>query len=291
MATTYAVAGKFQQGHGSDDFVQYLNVAGQVLYFIDSSGSVQTSFGPRPSGAFANLVNFTDNGGSTSGVMTGGAAQKTYVLNIAVNRPTGSGATGDSNDAGIKVSYNNYAVNDANFIIRGVNVGITARSPGVLGILESANFGAQQKSGSTAATVRGLTVHPENYGSVTGEIGGIDVMFHNEGASATLEYGIRIRNVDQSNVEVTPPTAILIPTNAGNTKGWTYGIDLNGATIVAADIRLHTGAQIFSGSTDPNTALTGANGSVYIRTGTSNKSTTIYINTNGSTAWAPIVSA
>src|SRR3989338_4456783 len=96
---------------------------------------------------------------------TGGAAQKSYLLNISGDRPLASAATGDSNDSGIKVALNNYAANDSNFILRGVNSGINNRSGGTLGILEGASIGAQNKSGGTSPTVRGLTVTPENYGT------------------------------------------------------------------------------------------------------------------------------
>lgn len=283
--------------------VEYRDLSGTMIYGLSTLGvptfgngtTLQQTSGwglnilpsARPNTAYAYLLGFDDAGGSASGLMTGGAAQKTYAFSISVNRPSASAATGDSNDSVFKGSYNNYAVNDSNFIIRGLNIGINGRSPGVAGMLEAGLFGAQNKSGSTLTTLRGLTVHPENYGSVSGEMGGIDVVFHNEAAAATLQYGIRIRNNDQSNIAAVA-AALLIPANAGNTTGFTYGVDLNGSTIGTADVRLHTGAMILTGSGDPNGSITVAAASIYIRTGTGNASTTVYVNAGGGNTWTAI---
>ena len=81
------------------------------------------------------------------GSMTGGAAQKTYALGINVTRPTTAVATGDSNDALIKGSYSNFAKNDANFIVRGINVIANNRSPGTLGMLDNL-ISVSNKSGA-----------------------------------------------------------------------------------------------------------------------------------------------
>ncbi len=225
----------------------------------------------RPTGTYSDYVYYLglrDGGGSSSGALSGGAAQKTYGLYVDLNRPTTAAATGDSNDALLKLSSNNYAANDTNFITRGVNVGINNRNAGTLGTLESGLFGAQNKTGGTTGTLRGLTVHPENYGSVTDEMGGIDVVFHNEAAAATLQYGIRIRNSDLSNIAPVA-AALLIPANAGNTTGFNYGVDLNGATINTADIRLSSAAAILTGTGVPAGGLCAAGnlGSIYINHG------------------------
>jgi hypothetical protein len=82
--------------------------------------------------------------------------------------------------------------------------------------------------------------------------------------------------------------------NSVPNSGFNYGVDLFDASTdgypavkyLVGDIRLSSGGQIFTGTADPNSSVTGANGSVYIRTGTGNKNTTIYVNTNGGTTWA-----
>ena len=205
---------------------------------------------------YAYLFNLNDGGGSSSGAMTGGAATKTYAINASVNRPTASAATGDSNDSVMKLSYNNYAANDSNFIIRGINSGINNRSGGTLGILEGGSIGAQNKSGGTSPTVRGLTVTPENYGTTATEFGGIDIVMKNEGAVATTEYGLRVRNLNNSIADAVG-SAILISDTGANT-GWDYVLDANGASVTTAEIRLSNG-EIISNTTDGTISFGAAN--------------------------------
>ncbi len=163
-----------------------------------------------------------------SDLMTGGAAQKTYTLGLIASRPVGSAATGDSNDALIKGSYSNYAANDSNFIIRGVNVSVTNRDGGILGMLDN-SLGVQGKSGGTVGTINGLSVIAENYGTVNDVFGGVDVLLKNEAAVATLEYGIRVRN--ENNSLATKVTSAILVSDTGANNGFTTGLDLNGATL------------------------------------------------------------
>jgi hypothetical protein len=165
----------------------------------------------------------------------GGAAQKSYLLYVSGDRVAAYDASGDSNDAYIRISGNNYAQNDANFILRGLNCGINQRSGGTLGTLEAASFGAQNKSGGTAPTIRGMTITPENYGTCATEFGGIDICMKNEGAAATTEYGIRIRNANNS-IASAVDAAIQV-TDTGANIGWTYILDMYGATIQTAPLR------------------------------------------------------
>jgi hypothetical protein len=272
---------------GTGTGVKQLVTGGGFVLTSRNLGSLSASGGDPA--AFAYLIKISDNGGSSSGVMTGGAAEKTYVLEIDVNRPVGSVATGDSNDALLKMVYNNYAANDANFVIRGINTVVNNRAGGTVGNLFGGLISTSNKSGAAEPAYNwGLSVDVQNLGTGAGtELIGLDVALDNEGSSATTEAGIRIRNRDQSNVEVTPPTAILVPATAGNTKGWSYGLDFSGATIVHADVRLHGGAGIYTGSADPNGSVSGTDGSIYLRTGTSTASTVLYVCT-GTTTWTAI---
>lgn len=101
-----------------------------------------------------------------------------------------------------------------------------------------------------------------------GEMGGIDVIFHNEAAAATLQYGVRIRNNDQSNIAPVA-AALLIPANAGNTTGFSYGVDMNGATI-PCPVRMPNGACIYVGAQTTRDTVRaevgtgGAIGSIYL---------------------------
>ena len=208
------------------DKLYYCEVAGAwIEYDEDIVRNKQTFLCPdRPETDYVKFVEI-----DAEDKMTGGAAQKTYILDVSGERPLGSGATGDSNDAVFKGALSNYAVNDANFIQRGINVGITNRDGGVLGVLDHA-LGCQGKSGGTVGTINGLTVTAENYGTVSDRLGGIDVVMKNEATIATLEYGIRIRNLNNS-VASSVESAILV-SDTGANIGFNTGLDLNGATLV-----------------------------------------------------------
>lgn len=149
---------------------------------------------------------------------TGGAATKSRIFGLTATRPSGSAATGDSNDAGVFVSMSNYAANDTNFIWRGLNVTTTNRSGGTLGTIDN-NIAASSKSGSTTPNLRALSVTAENYGTCATEFGGIDILLKNEGAAATTEYGLRIRNENNS---IAGPVADAIRiTETGANTGFT----------------------------------------------------------------------
>lgn len=170
-------------------------------------------------------------------MLTGGDAQKSYLLYLTASRPVTAAATGDSNDALLRANFNNYAANDANFITRGINVSMGNRSGGVMGYLEGGALGVNNRSGSTSSNVSGLTVTVENYGTVSDRFGGIDILMKNEGAVATTEYGLRIRNENNS-IGDSVGAAIKI-TDTGANTGFDYWLDCYGATAATvAPIRL-----------------------------------------------------
>jgi hypothetical protein len=156
---------------------------------------------------------------------TGGAAQKSYLVYIGSDRPEGSEASGDSNDALLRMSGNNYAENDASFIFRGINASMNNRNGGVLGRLDH-NLSVQGKVGGTVGALLGLMITSENYGTVSDLFGGIDVLLKNEAAVATTEFGVRIRNENNS-IAGTVNSAILI-TDTGANTGWTSLIKQSG---------------------------------------------------------------
>lgn len=198
----------------------------------------------RPTTAYAYLFNVTD-GGSTAGAMSGGAATKTYAIGVSVNRSVATAATGDSNDAVLKGSYSNYAANDTNFIMRGINMAITNRAGGVAQLNNL--ISVQQKTGGTSGSVIGLSVGAENYGTVTGGVfGGLDVDVRNEGAVATTEFGIRVKNTNNS-LATAVGSAIKVE-NTGANVGFTVGLNLEGATLVK-EIALSTGTYITASGT------------------------------------------
>jgi hypothetical protein len=164
---------------------------------------------------------------------TAGAAQKRYLVSITGTRASGYAVTGDSNDALLKMSGNNYAANDANFIWRGVNLAIANRSGGVAGRMEH-SIGVQAKSGGTVSTLLGLTITMENYGTCATEAGGMDLIVRNEATTGlALSYGLRIRNDDRSG-QAAVQSAIHVASHASS-GGFRELIDASGAVLTEYD--------------------------------------------------------
>ncbi len=126
-------------------------------------------------------------------VLTGTAASKSYVMQVSGDRESGNVATGDSNDALLKIQGSNYAANDTNFIFRGINVAMSNRSGGTLGRMDN-NIGISLKQGSTVAYAVALSVDAQDLAaSAKTEFGGLDIAINREGLAATLEYALQIR--------------------------------------------------------------------------------------------------
>jgi hypothetical protein len=227
---------------------------------------------------------------ATDNFFTGGAATKSYLLHVEGSRISGHAASGDSNDALVRCTGNNYAANDSNFIWRGFNGQVNNRSGGTLGRMDH-NLGTQNKSGGTCPTLVGLTVTAENYGTCGTEFGGLDVVVKNEGAAATLEYGVRARNLNNSIAGAV--NAAFLATDTGANTGWNYGLDLYGATVQRAVFRSADEVCFLSGAGVPTDGTTGATfaqiGSVYADL-TNGK---LYVNggTKTSPTWKIVTSA
>jgi hypothetical protein len=217
----------------------------------------------RPTGSPDNANLFAING-----LMTGTTAEKTYALGIGVERPDTSVATGDSNDALIRGAYSNYAANDANFIINGINTTVSNRNGGTLGILQGANIFAGNRGGATAPYVRGMYLSMENFGVVSTEFSGLTVALKNEGAKATLEYGVKVLNDNASLATAADAAYMVRSSGALKNLGFQYGLDMNGATIGTAELRTSAGNNIYSGNGVPAAGLCAAPtlGSIYLRT-------------------------
>ncbi len=112
--------------------------------------------------------------------------------------------------------------------------------------MEGAQIGAQGKAAATTGTIRGLSVVPENYGTVSTEFGGIDVVLKHEGSAPGTTYGIRVRQPNTGDTLITSGYQL---SNVSGAAGYTYGLDMyvdasNKVTIGTADIRLSNGATI-----------------------------------------------
>jgi hypothetical protein len=196
---------------------------------------------------------------SSDTFFTGEAAQKSYLVYISGDRPDGAEASGDSNDALLRISGNNYAENDTNYIFRGINASINNRDGGVLGRLDH-NLGVQGKSGGTVGTLLGLMVTAENYGTVSDLFGGIDVLLKNEAAVATAEFGIRIRN--ENNSIAGPVAAAVQITDTGANTGWTSLIKQSGDAVNVFEFAAANAAVVVAAGSglahDPNAVTSDA---------------------------------
>jgi len=203
---------------------------------------------------------------------TGGVTTKSYLLWLEGDRPSGSAASGDSNDAYLKIHGKNKADNSTTFIYRGINSVINNSTSGIVGTIDNMINSKNSVDATSAVNLRGLQVTAENYTSLSTEFGGIDIRLLNEHTPATTEYGLRIQNLNAS--LATAIDAGIIISDAGANTGFTAGIDLSGASIVQADVVTSGGPKVFSG--------TAANGNaVYAEVGAYDATGSIYISTAG----------
>lgn len=155
-------------------------------------------------------------------LLRGTTASKSYVLNITGDKEAAYPATGDSNDALVKIGGSNYAANDTNFIFRGLNCNVANRSGGVLNLLTN-NISVSTKSGSTQTTAIGLQVDCQHQSADTPtELGGLDVALNFEGGHATEEYGIKVRTRGTINVKVDSVFIIEKGTDLGFTNLFSF---------------------------------------------------------------------
>jgi hypothetical protein len=135
-------------------------------------------------------------------ILRGTAASKSYVMQISGERESGYAATGDSNDALLKVAGSNYGACDTNFYMRGLNCNVSNRSGGTLGFLTN-TISISLKQGSTAANAVALQVDAQDLAATAKtEFGGLDVAINREGLAATTEYGVQIRTRGTINTKI-----------------------------------------------------------------------------------------
>ena len=171
-----------------------LNINDAATIYMNGPASTKFEFAPA-----ANTVDSYRYGMKLDSdvFFNGGAAKKHYMVQIGGDVETAS--TGDSNGAYLKLAGSNYAASDANYILRGLNIGITNRSGGTMGRLEN-SLGVQNKSGGTTPVLIGATIIAENYGTNATECFAIDAIVRDEAGAGTTRAGIRIRNDDRSGV-------------------------------------------------------------------------------------------
>jgi len=191
----------------------------------------------------------------------GGAGTKGRFIDIEAERPEGADTSGDCYDDLLKLAAINSS-ESVGYILRALNGKVT--NYGLLGMIEH-NLGVNNKGGSTAATVRVLTLTAENYGTVTDEFSGLDLVLKNEGAVATLEFGMRLRNLNAS--LGTFITSGYVVGDSGANIGWGYPFDCNGATVQKADFRGSTGNSFKWAAAAPSGTVAALQGDIVYNTG------------------------
>lgn len=185
-----------------------------------------------------------------------------YGIVVELTRGASQGvAVGDHDEAGIKVRMNTKAITTtAGTTQRGMDVESKADNPsGTTTNLYGASITAKSDTGAGSVTnMIAATFNTQNNAAVTGNLFGIDVRLYRQAATVpTAEYGIQVRS--SSSTGAGADAAIYLNSDyAGSpvTDSWDYGLDISGAAINTADIRLENGETI-SNQTDTVVALSG----------------------------------
>ena len=209
-----------------------MTVAGTATF----SDTLEVDGGPilmtatRPASAYAYALSL-----SGTGFFSGGAAEKTYLLNLSGSRAATDTMSGDSRDRLIGGAYSNYAPNDASSQVQGIGLNVRNRSGGLIATGKAGELGYKNDSGGTTTNAYGATVTVENYGTLSTLMCGLLIDLRNEAAVATRECGLWITNTNNS-IAGTVDAAIYIDDSGANT-GWDYGLDMTAATVGTAEIR------------------------------------------------------
>lgn len=189
------------------------SASGLVLAKVFETSNLQQYFQPVRGKAGSYVYGVQVDG---TKILRGTAASKSYVMQISADRESGYAATGDSNDALLKIQGSNYALNDSNYILRGINVALANRGAGTLGHIFGGNISISLKSGSGNITnAIALQVDAQDLTSGTKtEFGGLDIAINREGTAATTEYGMQIRTRGTVNTAIT--SAIRIAKDAAD---------------------------------------------------------------------------
>jgi len=236
--------------------------------FGDAAGDTTTLTGDMVLNglADADAANY-DYWFEITGDMTGtGTKDRNYGLLIDMTRPAGQElVVGDHDEAGLKIQVINKAVNTvAGNTLRGINVMAKNDNPsGSLTNLIGGLISIQTDTGSPPAgnvsVGKALEVNVTANAPITDTLMLADFrLFRQTATEPTQEYGVRIRN--SSTTGTGADAALWIDSDgSGETDDWGYGIDMSGADIDTADIRLENGETISNG-TDGQIDFSGAIG-------------------------------
>ena len=154
---------------------------------------------------------------------------------------------GDLNDMGLKIRISNYATGSvAGYYMRGMDVEATNKSSGAITGLYGANITAYANGTGGVSDQYGLKVESKVNQAVTTSNVGLYVRMYRQAATVpTSEYAVKIVNDGTIDQHI---NAGIYMSSVDANNGYYYGIDMSGATVGTADIRLSSGALIKSGT-------------------------------------------
>ena len=189
------------------------SVNGVVLARIFDTSSLQMFIQPVRGVSVGGYVYGLQVDGTK--ILRGTTAAKSFVVQFSGTRESGYAATGDSNDAILKLQGSNYALNDTNFYFRGLNCSVANRGSGTLNVITN-TISISLKSGS-GNIGKGIALEIDAQDLTSGtktEFGGLDIAINREGTAATTEYGLQIRTRGTINTAIN--TAIRITKDAAD---------------------------------------------------------------------------
>jgi hypothetical protein len=189
------------------------------------------------------------------GDMTGtGTKDRNYGLVIEMTRPAGQELTsGDHDEAGLKIRMDTEATTTtAGTTLRAIDAEAKADNPsGTVTNLYGASITAKSDTGAGSVDrMFGLTVNSQNNAAVVTTLGAADFRLYRPAATVpTNEYGIQVRS--SSSTGSGADAAVYVASDyagSATTDSWDYGLDLSGAAINTADIRMENGETISNGT-------------------------------------------
>lgn len=188
--------------------------------------------------------------------------------------------TGNVDSSGkLDFQYNPATGSATGHIIKGTLTTATSYSGTTAGLMVKEYF-ADNACTVVSGEYTGVYVNVKQLAVLTGGAKSSLISAHNYGTGGdyqSIDYGVVLYGDLTSGIEITGGTS-------------TYGIKMDNQTVSAADIVLSSGALIITGSADPNGSVTGVDGSMYLRTGTTTRDTTLYL-CQGTTTWTALTGA
>ena len=189
------------------------------------------------------------------GDMTGTANKdRNFGLVIEMTRPAGQEiGTGDHLEAALKIAIDTEAITTtAGTTMRAIDAEAKADNPsGTVTNLYGASITAKSDTGAgDVSSMIAATFNAQNNAAVRTNLMVADFRLYRQAATVpTNEYGIQVRS--SSSTGSGADAAIYVNSDysgSATTDSWDYGLDLSGAAINTADIRMENGETISNGT-------------------------------------------